>query len=87
MGKIMECGALCALPKGKTIVATMHQDSFDLTPVSPLERCTPTSVAAHTFYEKTRPDQLPGPGGILHLVSDPLVGTHAKRAAQQWRRR
>jgi hypothetical protein len=24
-------------------------------------------VAAHTLYEKTRADRLPGPGGILHL--------------------
>ena len=25
------------------------------------------SVAAHTLYEKTRPDLLPGPGGVLDL--------------------
>ena len=41
--------------------------SFDLIPLSPVERCTPLSVAAHTLYEKTRPDRLPGPGGALHL--------------------
>ena len=67
MGKIMECGGLCALPKGNVMVATMRRDSFDLTPLNPIERCTPLSVAAHTLYEKTRPDRLPGPGGILHL--------------------
>lgn len=67
LGKIMECGAFCAVPKGRTMVATVRQSSFDLTPVSPLERCTPVSVAAHTLYEKTRPDRLPGPGGVLHL--------------------
>jgi hypothetical protein len=49
------------------MVARMHKSSFDLTPLSPLERCTPISVAAHTLYEKTRPDRLPGPGGVLHL--------------------
>jgi hypothetical protein len=49
------------------MVATMQIDSFDLTPLSPGERCNPLSVAAHTLYEKTRPDQLPGPGGILDL--------------------
>lgn len=63
----MECGALCALPKGKCIVATMRKHSFDLTPMNPIERCTAVSVAAHTFYEKSRPDILPGPGGALHL--------------------
>lgn len=67
MGKIMECGGICALPKGRSMVATMRKESFDLTPLSPRERCTPLSVAAHTLYEKTRPDRLPGPGGVLVL--------------------
>ncbi|RDL34698.1 Uncharacterized protein BP5553_07826 [Venustampulla echinocandica] len=67
MGKIMECGGICAIPKGRSMIATMREDSFDLTPLSPLERCTPLSVASHTLYEKTRPDRLPGPGGILTL--------------------
>ncbi|KIW11219.1 hypothetical protein PV08_10519 [Exophiala spinifera] len=67
LGKIMECGAFCALPKGRIMVGRVRQSSFDLTPVSPFERCTPVSVAAHTLYEKTRPDRLPGPGGVLNL--------------------
>ncbi|KAM6509421.1 hypothetical protein FSOLCH5_012422 [Fusarium solani] len=67
MGKIMECGGICAVPKGRSMIATMRKDSFDLTPLSPAERCTPLSVAAHTLYEKTRPDRLPGPGGVLDL--------------------
>ncbi|XEV07303.1 hypothetical protein FSHL1_012590 [Fusarium sambucinum] len=67
MGKIMECGGICAIPKGRSMIATMRYDSFDLTPLSPEERCTPLSVAAHTLYEKTRPDRLPGPGGVLCL--------------------
>jgi hypothetical protein len=68
MGKIMECGANCAEPKGRVILATIRQDSFDLEPMNPLERCTPLSVAAHTLYEKTRPDLLSGPGGVLDLT-------------------
>ncbi|EWZ78977.1 hypothetical protein FOWG_16829 [Fusarium oxysporum f. sp. lycopersici MN25] len=67
MGKIMECGGICAIPKGRSMIATMRYDSFDLTPLAPEERCTPLSVAAHTLYEKTRPDRLPGPGGVLSL--------------------
>ncbi|KAH6874454.1 CoA-transferase family III domain-containing protein [Thelonectria olida] len=67
MGKIMECGGICAVPKGRSMIATVRKDSFDLTPLSPAERCTPLSVAAHTLYEKTRPDRLPGPGGVLNL--------------------
>jgi hypothetical protein len=67
MGKIMECGGQCAIPKGRSMIATIRKDSFDLTPLNPIERCTPLSVAAHSLYEKTRPDQLPGPGGVLHV--------------------
>lgn len=67
MGKIMECGGICSVPKGREMVATMSRDSFTLTPLSPPDRCTPLSVAAHTLYEKTRPDKLPGPGGVLEL--------------------
>lgn len=67
MGKIMECGGICAVPKGRSMIATIWQDSFDLIPLSPEERCTPLSVASHTLYEKTRPDRLPGPGGVLNL--------------------
>jgi len=68
MGKIVECGAACAEPKGRVIKATIRRDSFDLEPMNPAERCTPLSVAAHTLYEKSRPDMLPGPGGALHLA-------------------
>jgi len=67
MGKIVECGANCAEPKGKVILATVRKDSFDLQPMNPAERCTIASVAAHTLYEKTRPDLLSGPGGVLDL--------------------
>jgi hypothetical protein len=69
MGKIMECGALCATPKSATAMATIYKDgSFDIKPLAPTARCTPSSVAAHTLYEKTRPDILPGPGGDLDLT-------------------
>ncbi|KAH6673862.1 hypothetical protein B0J14DRAFT_541615 [Halenospora varia] len=68
MGKIMECGALCATPKSQSAMATIYLDgAFDIKPLGPGTRCTPTSVAAHTLYEKTRPDILPGPGGNMDL--------------------
>ncbi|KAF2757355.1 hypothetical protein EJ05DRAFT_387571 [Pseudovirgaria hyperparasitica] len=67
MGKILECGGICAVPKGRSMIAKMSKSSFELIPLSPLERCTPLSVAAHSLYEKTRPDRLPGPGGALIL--------------------
>jgi Acyclic terpene utilisation family protein AtuA len=67
MGKLMECGALCATPKAKEALAIVRQDSFDIVPLDPKSRCTVISVAAHALYEKTRPDILHGPGGALLL--------------------
>ena len=67
MGKIMECGAFCCEKKGQVILATVREDSFDLEPMALDNRCTEVTVASHTLYEKTRPDRLPGPGGVLNL--------------------
>lgn len=67
MGKVMECGAFCCEKKGQVIMATVREDSFDLEPMAEDNRCTEVTVASHTLYEKTRPDRLPGPGGILNL--------------------
>ncbi|KAH6953491.1 hypothetical protein DER45DRAFT_380750 [Fusarium avenaceum] len=68
MGKILECGGLCALPKSHGAVATVYASGlFDVRPTAPESICTPLSVAAHTLYENTRPDVLRGPGGSLHL--------------------
>ncbi|KAG2180074.1 hypothetical protein INT43_003861 [Umbelopsis isabellina] len=69
MSKIMECGGLCSLPKSKEALATLWHDKFEITPLDPLSRCTAQSLAAHTLYEKARPDLLAGPGGILDVRS------------------
>ncbi|RDW76936.1 hypothetical protein BP6252_04989 [Coleophoma cylindrospora] len=69
MGKIMECGALCATPKSHSSMATVYLDgTFDIKPLAASSVCTPASVAAHTLYEKSRPDILIGPGGGLDLT-------------------
>lgn len=68
-GKILECAALCAQP-GTTkdcMLGTITQDGFTVTPLSDERRCTTTSVAAHTFYEKDHPYILRGPGVVLNL--------------------
>ena len=68
MGKILECGGLCATPKGLGAFGIINQDfSVDIRPLDPSAVCNSLSVAAHTLYEKTRPDLLPGPGGDLDL--------------------
>ncbi|MTH53691.1 acyclic terpene utilization AtuA family protein [Bacillus mangrovi] len=69
LGKILECGALCAEP-GTTkdcILGTLTEDSFTVEALSEKRRCTPISVAAHTFYEKEHPYLLHGPGFVLDL--------------------
>jgi hypothetical protein len=69
MGKIMECGGLCATPKSQGALASIYKDcSFDITPLDPNARCVPLSIAAHSLYEKSRPDLLYGPGGHLDLT-------------------
>lgn len=67
MGKIMECGALCAEPVGKSIFGTLREDFFTLEALNPIEKCKTYSVAAHTLYEKSHPYLLPGPDGVLDL--------------------
>ena len=69
LGKILECGALCAEP-GTTkdsILGTLYEDCFTVQALNPIRKCTPTSVAAHTFYEKEHPFILHGPGFTLNL--------------------
>ena len=69
LGKILECGALCAEP-GTTkdcILGTVYTDSFTVQALNPIRRCTKMSVAAHTFYEKENPVHLNGPGFTLDL--------------------
>lgn len=69
LGKILECGALCAEPgsAGDGMLGVLDGDGFVVEPLDPARRCTPTSVAAHTLYEKSHPFRLPGPGGALDL--------------------
>lgn len=69
LGKILECGALCAEPgsAGDAMLGTLSHDAFVVEPLDPRRRCTPTSVAAHTLYEKSHPYLLPGPGGTTDL--------------------
>ncbi|KAI0839413.1 hypothetical protein F5Y06DRAFT_22056 [Hypoxylon sp. FL0890] len=70
MGKILECGGICAEPKSHGAIATVYMDGgFTISPLTPTARCTPVSVAAHTMYEKSRPDILHGPGGYFDLNS------------------
>ncbi|MCD7035656.1 DUF1446 domain-containing protein [Metabacillus sp. GX 13764] len=69
LGKILECGALCAEPGSAkdAILGSIGEDSFSVRPLNPERKCTALSVAAHTFYEKEHPYLLKGPGFLLDL--------------------
>lgn len=69
LGKILECGALCAEP-GTTkdcIMGYLREDHFVVEPLNDKRKCYTTSVAAHTLYEKDHPYILHGPGIQLDL--------------------
>jgi len=69
LGKILECGALCADP-GTTkdaILGYLRDDHFIVEALDDSRKCYPTSVAAHTLYEKGHPYILHGPGIELDL--------------------
>jgi len=69
LGKILECGALCAAP-GTTkdaILGRLRDDHFIVEALDDGRQCHPTSVAAHTLYEKDHPYLLQGPGFELDL--------------------
>jgi len=69
LGKILECGALCAEP-GTTrdaIMGYLAEDHFLVEALDDSRKCYTTSVAAHTLYEKGHPYILHGPGIELDL--------------------
>ncbi len=69
MGKILECGALCAEPgtAKDVILGRLNDTGFEVWPANEARQCTITSVAAHTFYEKSHPTILKGPGIQMDL--------------------
>ncbi len=70
LGKIAECGALCADPASASdcVVGTMRGDHFTISTVNPRRRCTPDSVAAHSLYEQPDPDCFYEPEGKVDLT-------------------
>ncbi|MCL2377045.1 MAG: DUF1446 domain-containing protein [Defluviitaleaceae bacterium] len=70
MGKILECAAIAATPGSGSdcMFGYLRDDCFELATLNPVRKCTTTSVAAHTLYEKSDPTRLPGPGGVLDLT-------------------
>jgi hypothetical protein len=69
LGKILECGALCAEPgtAKDAILGTLREDCFLVEALDESRSCRPASVAAHTLYEKGHPYLHQGPGIELDL--------------------
>lgn len=69
-GKILECGAIAAVPGTASdgMIAIVNEKSLILEPSNERRRCTVLSVSAHSLYEKEHPYLLIGPEGTLNLV-------------------
>lgn len=68
--KIMECGgaAVVTMEKPEGMICTITDEHFTLEPVSPTQKCSPLSVAAHALYETADPYKMLEPGGELDLT-------------------
>lgn len=83
MGKVLECGALCCEP-GTTkdcIMGVLYADRFEVYPTNPIRHCNHVSVAAHTFYEKSHPYLLLGPGIVMDLSDCTFTDCDSSRVA------
>lgn len=68
--KIMECGgaAVVTMEKPEGMICTITDEHFTLEPVSPVQQCSPLSVAAHALYETADPYRMLEPGGEMDLT-------------------
>lgn len=67
--KILECGAAAVALRTApdSMFGVVREDEFDIWPLRDDFRCTPQSIAAHSFYETSDPFTLYEPGGALDL--------------------
>ncbi len=73
MAKILECGAAAVTLRlaPDSMMAVLHEESFDVFPMRDDYRCSPQSVASHTLYENADPFDLKEPSGTL-ITSDSI---------------
>jgi len=67
MAKILECGAAAVTQRlaPDSMMAVLHEDSFDVFPLREDYRCSAQSIASHTLYENADPFELVEPSGTL----------------------
>src|SRR5919109_1553330 len=78
MGKILECGAMSAVPPtGRDcLMAVMADSGFEVVSPNPARHVTPFSVAAHMVYEVEHPYLQGEPAGVLDF-SEVRFGSRA----------
>jgi hypothetical protein len=80
MGKILECGAFCAVPFAMDVMlGTLDGDGFTLEPGGLGRRCTVASVAGHSLYEREDPYVQRGPGGRVDMTATRFVQLDERR--------
>jgi len=90
-GKMLECGATAALPKGHDCLFTQVQaNGVIMEAMNPIRFCTPFSVANHSLHENATPCFHIEPGGLLdtseclfEAVSDRAVRVSGMRWTDQ----
>jgi len=68
-GKILECGTAATVFRKRPdcILAYLHKDHFIVEPLDPDARCSPQSIAAHSFYENYDPFYIQESSGLLDI--------------------
>ena len=88
-GKMLECGATAAWPKGHDcLLVDVVDDGIVVEPTNPERRCTPMSVANHSLHENASPVIHQEPGGVLDTTHCRFeaVNDHAvKVSGMEWR--
>jgi hypothetical protein len=89
-GKMLECGATAAIPKGHDcLLAEVYDEYVDLEPTNPERRCTPFSVANHALHENATPNIHHEPGGTLDTTNcrfDPISDRIVRVSGMEWRK-
>ena len=88
-GKLLECGATAAWPKGHDcLLVEVDQSGIVCEATNPIRVCTPNSVASQSLHENPHPNLHQEPGGVLD-ITDCTFAAVSERAVRvegmQWR--
>jgi hypothetical protein len=87
-GKMLECGATAALPKGHDcLLASVRADGVVVEPMNPIRRCSPLSVANHSLHENASPCYFYEPGGLLDTAAarfEPVSDRAVRVSGMAW---